>query len=97
MVYVDDFASYNPLRYNHMVADTIDELHKMALKLYGKHVKKLKFRPEHTTIIDKHIGPYYRISEYEKQLAIENGAKVMGCEELVRHLKATKAEGWSND
>jgi hypothetical protein len=69
-----------------MLADTLEELHAMARKIG----LKLGWFQEKSR-------PHYDITFGKKQKALENGAVEMNAVDLVRHLKATGAEGWSDE
>jgi hypothetical protein len=87
MVYVDNFKLKKGRYYwCHMLADTLKELHTMAKKIGLK-----------SSWFQNKSRPFYDLTLFRKQKALENGATEMYAVDIVRHLKATNAEGWSDE
>ena len=74
MVYVGTREyGYRRMIMSHMAADTLDELHKMAISL-GISTKYFQ---------NKEGKPHYDICKEKKQLAIKLGAKLVNDRELI--------------
>ena len=73
-VYVDDAKNpYGRMKMSHMIADSLDELHRMATKI-GIQLRHFQ---------DKDI-PHYDVCQSKKKLAMQLGAVEVSSQELVR-------------
>lgn len=73
-VYVDDAKNrYGRMKMSHMIADSPDELHRMAAKIG---IQRQHFQ-------DKNI-PHYDVCQSKKKLAMQLGAREVSSRELVK-------------
>lgn len=85
-VYIDDFrAPYKGMFMCHMIADTEDELHKMAHEVG---LKPEWFQPK--------SYPHYDLCLKKKEWALGLGAKAITCRELVGIIKKQRSKTMSN-
>lgn len=79
MVYVDDAKNpFGRMLMSHMIADTEDELHKMAKRIG---LQRKWYQPNHS---------HYDVCQSKKKLAISYGAVEITSQELVSILRRAK-------
>ena len=89
-VYVDDaFISYGRMKMSHMIADTPEELHRMADQIG---IKRRWYQGP-----GKASCPHYDVSKSRRQLAIQLGAvECIGRRQIWPHLKRIKEDYLTN-
>jgi hypothetical protein len=85
-VYVDDAIwTWQGLKWAHLLADDVDELHRFALRL-GIHRASYQGPP-------KTGVPHYDLTSYERRRAIAYGAVACSRDEIVAVLRRLRAIG----
>ncbi len=89
-VYVDDAIwAWQGLKWAHLLADDVDELHRFALRL-GIHRASYQGPP-------KTAVPHYDLTSYERRRAITYGAIACSRDEIVAVLRRLRSIGLAGD